>query len=35
LGAFVTHRFLSAAQVKKVLGVIFFILGIKFLLKFV
>jgi uncharacterized membrane protein YfcA len=35
LGALVTHRFLSAAQVKKILGAIFFILGIKFLLKFI
>ncbi len=34
LGAFVTHRFLTAAQVKRILGIIFFILGIKFATKF-
>lgn len=35
LGAYITHRYLSPQQVKKLLGIIFFILGIKFLLKFI
>ena len=35
LGAYITNRYLSPQQVKKLLGIIFFILGIKFLLKFI
>jgi len=35
LGALVTHRYLKPNQVKKILGSIFFILAVKFLLKFV
>lgn len=35
LGAYISHHYLSPKQVKKLLGVIFFILGIKFLLKFI
>ena len=35
LGAHITHKYFSPKQVKRLLGVIFFILGIKFLLKFV
>jgi uncharacterized membrane protein YfcA len=34
LGALVTHRYLKPSQVKKLLALIFFILGIKFLTKF-
>ncbi len=33
-GAFITHRYLNSSQVKKLLGFIFIILGIKFLAKF-
>ncbi len=35
LGAFITHRYLKPSHVKKLLGIIFFLLGIKFLLKFI
>ncbi|WP_457677732.1 sulfite exporter TauE/SafE family protein [Thermovibrio sp.] len=34
LGALITHNYLTPFQVKKLLGVIFIILGIKFLMKF-
>ncbi len=34
LGAHITHKYLSPAQVKKLLGIVFIILGIKFLTKF-
>ena len=34
LGAYVTHRYLKPGHVKWVLGTIFFVLGIKFLFKF-
>ena len=34
LGALVTHRYLSSSQVKKLLGLVFIILGVKFLTKF-
>ena len=34
LGAYVSHRYLSSSQIKRLLGVIFFLLGIKFLTKF-
>ncbi len=33
LGAFVTHRFLEPGHVKRILGFLFFILGLKFLMK--
>jgi len=35
LGALITHRYLSPSQVKKLLGVVFIILGVKFLTKFI
>ena len=35
LGAYITHRYLTPKQVKRLLGFIFFLLGIKFLMKFV
>jgi len=35
LGALITHRYLKPSHVKRILGIIFFLLGIKFLLKFV
>ncbi|WP_456455317.1 sulfite exporter TauE/SafE family protein [Thermovibrio sp.] len=34
VGALITHRYLNPSQVKKLLGLIFIILGIKFLTKF-
>ncbi len=34
LGALVTHKYLSPSQVKRLLGVVFIILGVKFLTKF-
>ncbi len=33
-GALITHRYLNSSQVKKLLGIVFIILGIKFLTKF-
>ena len=35
LGAHITHKYFSPKQVKRLLGFIFFLLGIKFLMKFV
>ena len=35
LGAYITHRYLDSKHVKRLLGVIFFILGVKFLMKFI
>ncbi|MEO2154035.1 MAG: sulfite exporter TauE/SafE family protein [Aquificota bacterium] len=33
LGAYVAHNFLSTKQIKKVLGLVFFVVGVRFLLK--
>jgi hypothetical protein len=35
LAAYITHKYLKPVHVKRILGIIFFILGFKFLMKYV